>query len=158
MFFFFGPRRLSMCRWRVCVQGYWLQFSFDFRTAWPSHVCASSLTTAATRRSRASRVLHSLAPEIWAVEQPDPWQCCRLLDPLPARGAQRAPGQKPTRPTADPPKVHASQKRAHPKPIKNEGHQKRSNTITPKPSRPERQQNRSKTCAFLTMAQSQGHR
>ena len=39
----------------------------------------------------------SLAPAIWAVEQPDPWQSCRLLEPLPAQGAQRALGQKPAR-------------------------------------------------------------
>ena len=38
--------------------------------------------------------LFSLALTIWAVERPDPCQSCRLLEPLPAHGAQRAPGQR----------------------------------------------------------------
>ena len=37
------------------VQSYWLPLSFDFLTAWPSHVCTSSLTTATTRQSHPSR-------------------------------------------------------------------------------------------------------
>ena len=57
--------------------------------------------------------LSSFVPTIWAAEQPDSWQCCRLLEPSPARGAQRALGQKashrffvrPLRPTQD---VHDS--------------------------------------------------
>ena len=35
-------------------------------------------------------------PSLWAVEKRDPWQSCRLLKPLPAHGAHRAPRQKPT--------------------------------------------------------------
>ena len=37
-----------------------------------------------------------LCPTLWAVEKPDLWESCRLLEPLPAHGPQNAPGQKPT--------------------------------------------------------------
>ena len=50
----------------------------------------------------------SLAPSLWAVEQPDPWQSCRLLEPLPAHGAQRAAGQKPTHNSQSAPEQKAS--------------------------------------------------
>ena len=89
-------------------------FSFDFPTAWPSHVCTSSLTTAATRRSRPSRVLHSLAPGIWAVELPHPCQSCRLLEPPPRPRSPK--GSRPEAwPEANPPKVPSRHKRVHEK-------------------------------------------
>ena len=63
---------------------------------------------------------------------PDPWQSCRLLEPLPAHGAHRA--------RADPQSFKNEQKRVpsktitndnndHPRTIRPESHQKRSNTI-----------------------------
>ena len=95
--------------------------------------------------------LFSLAPTLWAVEKPDPWESCRLLEPLPARGARRAPGQKPT----------------HSKPSKSELEPKASTSLTPSKtikndhpkSEPTRGplKKRSKTC-FSPLAQSQSHR
>ena len=86
--------------------------------------------------------LFSLALAIWAVEQPDPWQSCRFLEPLRAQGAQSAPCQKPTLSQSSP---NALEQKVSPSTtIKNEGHHKRKNTIT--------------NVFFPAMAQSQGRR
>ena len=65
--FLFGQGGCEYTGGELLVYSYWLQFSFNFLTS-----------------------------TIWAVEQPDPSQSCRILEPLPAHGARRAPGQKPT--------------------------------------------------------------
>ena len=66
--------------------------------------------------------LPSLAPSIRVVEQPDPWQSCRLLEPLPAHRTQKGLRAR-SQTHGHPPKVHSSQQRAH----KND--KKGSNTI-----------------------------
>ena len=108
--------------------------------------------------------LFSLAPVLWAVEKPDPWQSCRLLEPLSAHGAQRAPGQK-RRPIAHPLKVNSSQKRAHQKrqgTIQHDRKQERSETFKNDHPKSEPTTGPSTTIresAFLLhLAQSQGHR
>ena len=73
-----------MYRWRAPLAAIFLRFSYII-------VDDGINETIASEQSQ-----HSLTPPIWTAEQPDPWQGCRFLKPLPAHGAQRAPGQKPT--------------------------------------------------------------
>ena len=101
--------------------------------------------------------LFSLAPTLWAVEKPDPWESCRLLEPLPARGARRAPGQKPThsKPSKSELEPKASTSLTPSKTIKND-HPKSEptrgapKTITQNPSRPEGHKKKIKNVLFTT--------
>ena len=119
-----------MCRWRaLCVE----LLAATFVQFFLCHACATLLTTAATRRSRSNRVLHSLTPAIWAVMQSDPWQGRRFLEPEADQWGQKRSG-----PEADP--------QAKSEPIKID--QQRSKNDLPKPSRPQSYQQRSKKCFF----------
>ena len=136
----------------------------DFLIAWPSHVCTTSLTTATTRRTRPSRADTALPPTICAVEQSDPRRSCRFLEPLPPMGSKEL--QVGCRPTADPPRMHSSQKRAD---SKNDQNQTKTDQQLSKPIKTDHQKadptrepskmiKHDQTSAFPTLAQPQCHR
>ena len=61
---------------------------------WRALACGAAGCRSRSIASKQSQ--HTLTPAIWAAEQPDLWQGCRILEPPPAKAAQRVLVQKPT--------------------------------------------------------------